>query len=93
MEMGHHFWERLADRAELETESMPGVPLVEIIGTGRVLIENHRGVKAYSREKIVIGTKSGCVSVCGCSLELMRMSKERLIICGRIDAVHLERGR
>ena len=35
--------------------------------------------------------KYGLVCVCGCDLELIRMTKEQLIISGRIDAVTLIR--
>ena len=69
----------------------PGQPIVEIAGDRRVLIENHFGVKEYSREKIGVKVKYGLVCVCGCDLELIRMTKEQLIISGRIDAVTLIR--
>mgnify|MGYP002456976651 CR=1 FL=1 len=68
-----------------------GQPIVEIAGDRRVLIENHFGVKEYSREKIGVKVKYGLVCVCGCNLELIRMTKEQLIISGRIDAVTLIR--
>ena len=72
-------------------EPLPGQPIVEIAGDRRVLIENHFGVKEYSREKIGVKVKYGLVCVCGCDLELIRMTKEQLIISGRIDAVTLIR--
>ena len=31
------------------------------------------------------------VCVCGCHLELIHMTKEQLVICGRIDSVALQR--
>ena len=73
--------QRLADGADLSAEPLPGQPIVEIAGDRRVLIENHFGVKV----------KYGLVCVCGCDLELIRMTKEQLIISGRIDAVTLIR--
>ena len=91
MGRGGYFLQRLADGADLTTEPLPGQPIVEIAGDRRVLIENHFGVKEYSRERISVKVKYGLVSVCGCGLELMRMTKEQLIICGRIDGVTLQR--
>ncbi|MEE0111513.1 MAG: YabP/YqfC family sporulation protein [Oscillospiraceae bacterium] len=91
MGRGRYFLEQLADEADLGAEPMPGQPIVEIAGERRVLIENHHGVKAYSREKILVKVKYGFVSVCGCGLELVHMTKERLVIRGRIDAVTLQR--
>lgn len=84
-------WERLADGADLAAEPLPGQPIVEIAGDRRVLIENHYGVKEYSREKIAVKVKYGFVCICGCNLELIRMTKEQLVISGRIDTVSLIR--
>ncbi len=92
MGKGHYLLERLADGADLAAEPLPGQPIVEIAGDRRVLIENHFGVKEYHRERITVKVKYGCVSVCGCQLELMRMTREQLVICGRIDGVSLQRG-
>lgn len=83
--------QRLADGADLSGEPLPGQPIVEIAGDRRVLIENHFGVKEYSRERIGVKVKYGILTVCGCGLELIRMTKEQLVISGRIDAVTLQR--
>ena len=58
--------EHMADRAELETEPMPAQPIVEIAGDQRVLVENHRGIIAYSTEKILVNVAFGAVCICGC---------------------------
>lgn len=91
MGRGRYFLERFADEADLTAEPMPGQPIVEVAGERRVLIENHLGVKGYSREKIVVNVRFGLISVCGCGLELVRMTKEQLIIRGRIDGIMLQR--
>lgn len=70
---------------------MPGVPLVELWGTGRVLIEHHMGVIAYGCEEIRIRVRYGILAVCGSSLRLARMSREQLVICGCVDGVQLFR--
>ena len=91
MGKGRYFLERLADGADLSAEPLPGQPIVEIAGDRRVLIENHFGVKEYSREHIGVMVKYGVVRVSGCGLELIRMTKEQLVISGRIDCVTLAR--
>lgn len=91
MGRGYHFFERLAEEADISTESMPGQPIVEVAGDHRVLVENHFGVKAYSCEKIVVKVKFGSVIVFGCGLEILRMTKAQLIIQGKIDSVVLQR--
>lgn len=91
MEKTSGFWERLAARAELDTEPMPAQPIIEIGGDSRVLVENHCGVRAYCPEEILIGLKFGQVRVCGAKMVLTRMSREQLLIRGRIDSVSLLR--
>lgn len=81
----------IAEGADLAGEPIPGQSLVELSGDCRVLIENHCGVIEYSQERIGIGVKFGQVTVCGCGLELCRMTREQLIICGRIDTISLIR--
>ena len=87
MKGGSTLWDRL----ELPGEALPGQPLVEIAGDGRVLIENHRGVREYSRERIGVKVKYGLVQICGSCLELRCMTWEQLVISGRIDMVQLKR--
>ena len=85
------FLERVAEGADLPGEAMPGQPLVELAGDRRVLIENHNGVTEYGRERISVRVRYGQLVVCGCGLELARMTKEQLVIIGRIDGVTLHR--
>ena len=81
------FWDRL----DLPGESLPGQVLVEITGENRVLIEHHRGVREYSREKIGVKVKYGVVQVCGSCLELRYMTTEQLVVSGKIDSIQLIR--
>lgn len=91
MKHGQNFLERITDGADLSGEPIPGGTLVEIAGDSRVLIENHCGITQYSRERICVKVKFGVVSVCGCNLELIRMTREQLIISGKIEQIGLSR--
>lgn len=91
MGRGNFFLERFSEDVDLAMEPMPGQPIVEIAGEKRVLIENHQGVKAYGRDQIIVKVKYGCVCVCGCGLELLRMTREQLVIRGKIDCIKLQR--
>lgn len=89
---GQNWLEKLMDEMDLPGENVPGQPLVELAGDQRVLVENHRGVTEYGHEQIRIRVKYGELCVCGRGLEMIRMSKQQLIITGLIDTVHLVRG-
>lgn len=83
--------QHLADRTELESEALPGLPILEIAGDRRVLIERHGGVVEYGPERIQVRVAYGTVCVTGCGLELVRMTNRQLVIGGRIDSVCLQR--
>ena len=83
----HDLWDRL----DLPGESLPGQVLVEITGENRVLIEHHCGVREYSRERIGVKVKYGMLQVCGSCLELRCMTREQLVISGKIDCIVLKR--
>lgn len=91
MRMGQNIFRRLADESELAQMSLPGMPIVEVAGDRRVLVENHHGVCAYSTERILIKVAYGCVCIQGCALELLRMSADQLIIRGKIESIVLQR--
>ena len=88
-----NLWDHLAGGFDLDSEAMPGELLIELYGNKRVLIENHCGVLEYLTDRICVKVKNDQVCVTGQGLWLSLISKERLVICGRIDSVHLvERG-
>lgn len=91
MGRGRMFLERLAEEADIGSDSFPGQPIVEISGERRVLIENHLGIMGYSTERILVKVQFGCIVICGYGLELLHMSKEQLVIRGKIDGVALQR--
>ena len=82
---------RIAKSLAEQTDAMPGVPLIEIGSDRRVLIENHKGILEYGTQRIVVKAKFGVYCVHGCGLTIAKMSKEQLVIFGRIDGVALER--
>lgn len=88
-------YERMLERAilgaDLPGEAIPGQPLIEISGDCRVLVENHCGVSMYGRNEIHIRVAYGSIAVCGNCLELVRMSKQQLVITGKINGITLER--
>lgn len=84
------FWEYLSG-AYGDEEAMPVLPIVELAGDGRVLVENHLGVIQYTDNQVGIKMKYGVIQICGCSLLLEYMTKTRLVIIGRIDQILLHR--
>lgn len=78
---------------DLPGEPLPGQSLLELTGDRQVLIENHRGVTQYSRERIGVKVNYGELLVCGRGLELARMSQGQLVVSGAVDSIQLCRRR
>ena len=74
-------------------DALSRVPIVEMAGQNRVLIENHQGVLVYSLEEICVKVGYGCVCISGRGLQIMHMSREQLVICGSISGVQLMGGK
>lgn len=75
----------------IDPDVFPVLPIVELAGNSRVLIENHFGVTAYCLSQVNVKMKYGQVQVCGSSLMLEHMSRAKLVITGRIDGITLIR--
>ena len=84
--------DKVAIAVDLPGEAIPGQPLIEIVGERRILVENHYGVVQYGEGEICLRVKYGFVKIIGCGLHLLRMTKQQLIICGKIDRIELCRG-
>lgn len=65
--------------------------LVEMIGTGRILVEHHKGIQSYGEQEILVGTSYGCLRITGEHLRLCCMSREQLFVAGSIHLVTPER--
>ena len=78
--------------AELTDAPVPGLPLIELAGDRRILIEHHCGVSEYGTQRVCVKVKFGQVCISGRELCLAKMSKSQLIISGEIQSVELYRG-
>lgn len=84
---------RFADLAgrHLQAQPLPGKPLTEILGTNRVLIENHQGICGYSLSEVIVGVGFGQIKILGDQLTLSMMNREQLVVSGDIYSVELVR--
>ena len=82
---------QLEIRAQLSGQPLPGIPIVELAGERRVLIENHCGVREYLDNSVSIGVSFGLIQIHGTDLQIARMSSDALVVTGTIDSIKLER--
>lgn len=83
-------WKRLTEAADVCQDMIPGMPLIEIAGTGRIYIENYQKIVFYSDTEIHVRVKYGVILITGASLRFTCISKEYLVVMGKIYSVRLE---
>lgn len=89
MEFGQlRLFDGLSDLAGLP---IMGHSVVELSDDKRVLVENHCGVVHYGKTKICVKMNYGLLTICGEKMELAQMSKEQLVIVGKIESIMLAR--
>lgn len=92
MKQQKYILDRMAVSADLSSEPIPKQPLVELAGDRRVIVENHYGVVGYGAHEICVKVRFGRVLIYGDGLELVRMTKEQLVVMGTIDGVKFCKG-
>jgi len=83
--------EYLSHETAFPTDVLPNKSVVEIFEDSRVLVENHLGVKGYSEEHLIVQLRLGCLHICGQKLQILRMTKEQLVVGGLIKSVSIQR--
>ena len=81
--------EDVAERFDLPAETV-GIIKLTLTGRSRLLVENHRGILEYSRDRIEIGGGDTKVVITGDGLELRAMDKDALLITGTFCLLGLE---
>lgn len=76
--------EALAEKLDLPAEALAGVFRVTVTGKERILIENHRGVLAYTDTEVEVGGGTARLRIRGERLLLRAMNREMLLITGVI---------
>lgn len=92
MKRGKEWLQHMTESLELHDLSLPGIPLVELSGNSRVLIENHCGIIRYSRNKICVKVNCGSVGIEGDDLILSGITPGQLVIRGKIRSIFVGGG-
>jgi len=79
-----------ASRAfDMPADVLAGQPRLQLIGTGELRMEGHKGILSYGTEEIHISGGKLVVQVKGNGLELRAMNPTDLLITGEIRVVEL----
>lgn len=79
--------ENISEILELPKDIILDLPRINIIGNLEIGIENHKGIIEYSEEMIRVRFKGGAIRILGQSLLIKTITKEAIIICGKINSI------
>ena len=83
--------ERLVRALDLPQDIVFNLPKTTLIGDVQLLVENHRGLIAYTPREIRIRTARGELVVAGSRLRIGSILPQELVVDGRILHVQLRR--
>lgn len=75
---------------ELPKEIVLGLPRLTLVGNLQLLVENHRGVIAYSDQVIRVGASNGELVIRGKELKIKNLYAEELMVKGIIEGLDYE---
>lgn len=81
---------KLDEILEIPVELSTDIPKVTIVGFGRVLIENYRGILEYQDYFVRVNTHIGILNINGFNLNLEEMTTDDLLITGKIESIDFE---
>jgi sporulation protein YqfC len=82
---------RIADALELQHDVALNLPVLHITGNERLLMENHRGLLEYARDRIRIDSPVGVVEIEGEDLAIRSAGRDDVLVTGVIAQVRLNR--
>ena len=77
---------KLLQQAEL-VDISKHIPLTEVAGCERVLIENHQCIMQYTPQCICVKVKFGCIRIQGSGLTLSQMTASQVVVNGSIESL------
>ena len=82
--------ERAAEWTDLPAEAFAGIPKLTVTGCRYAVVEGHRGISLYSRERIEVEGGRMRLRILGEDLELTAMDRETLVLRGQIFSAEFE---
>ena len=70
-----------------QQDALSGAGKLSVTAGRRALIENHRGILEYSRERIAVSFGKERLSLYGRELRIVAMNRRELLICGELQEI------
>lgn len=78
----------MVESLHLPKDYVLGSAIVTITGNTEALIENYKGILEYTKEAIVVKTKTCQIRLAGSNLEIVFYTNEEMKITGFIESIN-----
>ena len=78
---------RITTTFELPRDIMLDWPSIRMMGDEELVLSNHKGIAEYTKEQVRIKTGMGPVKILGRGLAIKEISRDDIVVTGKIDAV------
>ena len=75
----------LAGALELPRDAVRNLPLITLLGSLELVVENHQGVLYFDDARVLVAVPGGRLEVTGQGLAIGRIDREQLRLQGRVD--------
>lgn len=82
---------KISEKTGIPPEVISSTPKLEITGSNKIYIENHKGIKMLTGETIVIRLKDFSVTIEGKNISISEIDKEHIFLTGDFCAVKFDK--
>ncbi len=75
----------ISDCFGLPKDVISDLPLINIIGSHEIVVDNFKNIKEFSDKRIKFNTKDKCIVLSGNSLEIAHLTKESITVKGNFN--------
>lgn len=79
--------QRIQKAVEIPSDVARKVPILTIIGSEELTLENYRGILEYTEKVIRVQTKTGQIRIAGVSLNIDCYTNEEMCVVGQIHLI------
>lgn len=82
--------QNIADKLDLPRDIILNMPKILVTGDKEIVIENHKGIVLFEKERIKINSGVGLISICGEDFEVLFMGGSTITIGGKFKSIIYE---
>lgn len=82
--------QNIANKLDLPRDVILNMPKIQITGDREIIIENHKGIILFEKDKVRINSGVGLISIYGENFEVLFMGGSTITIGGKFKSITYE---